>query len=52
MTRTDVGEYIKVTRQTLQKWHESGELKAIKIGTHYRYLKTTVDKFMVQRIGL
>ena len=46
MSRTQVCEYLKVTPQTLIKWHKEDELVGSKIGTHFRYRKSNIDKFM------
>jgi len=45
LTRAQVVDLLKVTRQTLITWHKKGVLKAIRIGTRIRYRKSDILNF-------
>ena len=45
LTRAEVSEQLKVTRQTLSTWHKKGVLRAVRLGTRVRYKLTDIELF-------
>jgi excisionase family DNA binding protein len=46
LTRSQVSEILKVSRQTLSVWHKKGVLVGSRIGTRIRYRYTDVEKLI------
>jgi len=46
MTTNEAMRYLKITRKTLLKLVNTGEIKAAKAGKDFRYLKSEIDKFL------
>ena len=46
MTTDEAVQYLKISRKTLLKLVQKGELPAKKVGKNYRYLRSEIDKFL------
>ena len=44
LTSREVMEYLKISKPTLYKMIQDGDIKAVKIGKHYRFLKQHIDE--------
>ncbi|MCX6020596.1 MAG: helix-turn-helix domain-containing protein [Chloroflexi bacterium] len=45
LTVTQVMDYLKVCRATVQRWCKAGELPAVKIGKEYRIRRVELDRW-------
>tara|TARA_B110000285_G_C14998643_1_gene550230 strand:+ start:649 stop:933 length:285 start_codon:yes stop_codon:yes gene_type:complete len=45
LTRAEVSEQLKVTRQTLSTWHKKDVLRAVRLGTRVRYKLSDIELF-------
>ncbi len=50
MTIQEVADYLKVTRQTVYKLLNNGDLKAFKIGRSTRILRSELKRFIQQKM--
>lgn len=46
MTTDEAVKYLKISRKTLLKLVQKGEIPAKKVGKNYRYLRDEIDKFL------
>lgn len=46
MTTDEAVKYLKISRKTLLKLIQKGEIPAKKVGKNYRYLREEIDKFL------
>ncbi len=49
MDTAEVARYLKMHPKTITNMAERGELKAYKVGRHWRYRKSDIDAFLEQR---
>lgn len=49
MDTSQVAHYLKMHPKTIVSMVERGELKAYKVGRHWRYRKSDIDAFLEQR---
>lgn len=49
MDTADVAKYLKMHAKTIVSMVERGELKAYKVGRHWRYRKRDIDAYLEQR---
>ncbi len=49
MDTAEVAQYLKMHTKTITNMAERGELKAYKVGRHWRYRKSDIDAFLEQR---
>ncbi len=50
MTIPEVAEYLKVTRQTIHKLINYGNLKTFKIGRSTRILRSEIERFIQEQM--
>ena len=50
-TLKETMEYLKLSRSTLYKLMEKGEIKGVKIGKVWRFKKTDIDAFISRKIN-
>lgn len=48
LTTREVMQYLKITRPTVFKLIKEGKLKASKVGRDYRFLKSEIDRFLME----
>ena len=46
LTIEDLAEYLKISKSTLYKLAQRGELPGIKVGRHWRFHKNAVDEWL------
>lgn len=46
MTSREVMAYLKISKPTLYRMIQDGNLKAVKIGKNYRFLKQDIDNLL------
>ena len=49
MDTADVAKYLKMHAKTIVSMVERGELKAYKVGRHWRYRKSDIDAYLEAR---
>jgi excisionase family DNA binding protein len=49
MDTAEVARYLKMHAKTIVSMVERGELKAYKVGRHWRYRKSDIDAYLEQR---
>ncbi len=49
MDTAEVARYLKMHAKTVVSMVERGELKAYKVGRHWRYRKSDIDEYLEQR---
>jgi excisionase family DNA binding protein len=49
MDTADVARYLKMHPKTITSMVERGELKAYKVGRHWRYRKSDIDAYLEER---
>ncbi len=49
MDTAEVAKYLKMHAKTIVSMVERGELKAYKVGRHWRYRKSDIDAFLEER---
>ena len=49
MDTAEVARYLKMHTKTIVSMVERGELKAYKVGRHWRYRKSDIDAYLEQR---
>lgn len=49
MDTAEVAHYLKMHPKTITTMVERGELKAYKVGRHWRYRKSDIDAFLEER---
>jgi excisionase family DNA binding protein len=49
MDTAEVARYLKMHSKTIISMVERGELKAYKVGRHWRYRKSDIDAYLEQR---
>ena len=47
----EVARYLKVHPKTIVNMVERGELKAYKVGRHWRYRKSDIDAYLEERLS-
>ncbi|PIQ89888.1 MAG: DNA-binding protein [Candidatus Omnitrophica bacterium CG11_big_fil_rev_8_21_14_0_20_42_13] len=45
-TIEEVSDYLKIPKQTLYLWARNGSIPAIKVGKHWRFKKSSIDKWI------
>ena len=51
MDTADVAHYLKMHPKTIVSMVERGELKAYKVGRHWRYRKSDIDAYLEERLN-
>ena len=46
LTDTDVARMLRVTTDTIKNLHRTGQLKAVKVGKHNRWLPSVVQAYV------
>jgi excisionase family DNA binding protein len=49
LTVQEVADVLKVTRKTVYRWIEAGELPVIQVGREYRITETDLREFVEER---
>jgi excisionase family DNA binding protein len=49
MTITELSTYLKVSKSTLYKLAQEGQVPGQKVGRHWRFHKATIDKWLAER---
>ncbi len=49
LTIEEVGDYLKIPKQTLYVWARAGEIPAIKVGKHWRFRKSSIDGWIEKK---
>jgi len=52
MTSREVMAYLKISKPTLYRMIRIGDLKAVKIGKNYRFLKRDIDRLLNGEVKL
>jgi excisionase family DNA binding protein len=50
MTLEDVAEYLRVKPQTIYTWAQEKNIPAAKLGKEWRFKKSMVDKWFIERM--
>ncbi len=49
LTIQEVADYLRLSKTTVWRWCQSGELRAFKVGRGWRIRQSDVDKMMTQQ---
>jgi len=48
LTATEAVKYLKTSKKSLFRLVEEGKVRGTKLGSHYRFLKRELDRFLLQ----
>jgi excisionase family DNA binding protein len=51
MTISDLAEYLQVSKSSLYKLVQSGQIPGYKVGKHWRFRRLTIDRWLDQGKG-
>lgn len=51
MTIDDLAEYLQVSKSSLYKLVQSGQIPGQKVGKHWRFRRDTIDRWLDKRGG-
>ncbi|PIQ89261.1 MAG: DNA-binding protein [Candidatus Omnitrophica bacterium CG11_big_fil_rev_8_21_14_0_20_42_13] len=49
LTVEEVGEYLKIPKQTLYLWARTGAIPAVKVGKHWRFKRSSIDIWIEEK---
>lgn len=51
MTLEEVAEYLRISERTVYDWAQKGDIPCGKIGTAWRFLRSDIEKWVVDKLG-
>ncbi len=51
MTIEEVAEYLRISERTVYDWAQKGDIPCGKIGTAWRFLRSDIEKWVVDKLG-